>query len=104
MFSEYQPCLLSNHLRAKRPLHQVDFFCHAKGAQQVALVGDFNEWNPTSLPMQRMQDGSWWLRITLAHGHHRYYLLVDGKATLDENALGTVRNDQGWIVSLLAVS
>jgi 1,4-alpha-glucan branching enzyme len=88
----------------KRPLHSVDFFCRAPNAHAVFLVGDFNEWNPLANPMNRMPDGGWQLRLSLYHGHHQYYFLVDGHPILDPRAVGTVRNQRGDPVSLLAVS
>ena len=88
----------------KRPLHLVDFFCKAPKANSVFLVGDFNDWSPVANPMNRMPDGGWLLRLSLYHGHHQYYFLVDGRPTLDPHAVGTVRNHRGEPVSLIAVS
>jgi 1,4-alpha-glucan branching enzyme len=43
---------------AKRMAKPVNFYCHARpGAKSVRLVGDFNDWDLTSLPMQRQPDG-----------------------------------------------
>jgi 1,4-alpha-glucan branching enzyme len=87
-----------------RPLHLVDFFCRAPQAQSVYLVGDFNNWKPTTHPMTRMPDGGWVLRMELPHGHHQYLFLVDGKPTLDPNAMGKVHNERNETVSLIAIS
>lgn len=87
-----------------RPLHQVNFFCRAPEAKSVSLVGDFNGWVPTANPMTRMPDGGWVIRLELPHGHHQYLFLVDGKPTLDPNAMGKVRNDRDDTVSLIAIS
>ena len=86
------------------PLHLVAFFCHAHGAKEVFLAGDFNEWDPSNLPMTRMPDGGWMIRVPLSHGHHQYVFLVDGKPVLDPKSLGTVRNERNQKVSLVAVS
>ena len=88
----------------RRPLHLVDFFCRAPQAKSVALVGDFNGWQPTANPMTRMPDGGWVIRMELPHGHHQYFFLVDGKPTLDPNAMGKVRNESNETVSLIAIS
>jgi 1,4-alpha-glucan branching enzyme len=88
----------------RRPLHQVDFFCHAPEAKGVALVGDFNGWAPTAHPMTRMPDGGWVIRLELPHGHHQYQFLVDGKPTLDPNAMGKMHNERNETVSLIAIS
>jgi 1,4-alpha-glucan branching enzyme len=82
----------------------VTFFCNAPAAASVSVSGDFNHWHRTAAPMRRMPDGGWVLRVTMRHGHHQYYFLVDGHPTLDPKSLGTGRNDRGEPVSLLAVS
>lgn len=95
------------HLRphpSRKTLHGVNFICHAPQALAVALVGDFNGWNPTAHPMHRMPDRSWLIHVELRHGHHRYAFLVDGHLTLDPRAQGITRNDQGERVSLIPVS
>jgi 1,4-alpha-glucan branching enzyme len=89
---------------AHRTLHLVDFFCRAPQAQNVALIGDFNGWQPTTHPMTRMPDGGWVIRVELPHGHHQYLFLVDGKPVLDPNAMGKVRNERNDTVSLIAIS
>ncbi len=92
-------------LRAgRRNLHHVNFFCLAPGAQQVMLVGDFNDWQPTANPMQRMNEGYWLTSLELPHGHHQYLFLVDGEPALDPKALGRTRNERNEPVSLIAVS
>lgn len=89
---------------AHRNLRGVNFVCHAPQAESVSLVGDFNQWNPATHPMQKMADGGWFLVAELRHGHHRYAFLVDGHLTTDPRAMGATRDDQGRRVSLVAVS
>jgi 1,4-alpha-glucan branching enzyme len=93
-----------NPYSAHRNLRAVNFICNAPQAQSVSLVGDFNEWNPATHPMQQMQDGAWLLSVELRHGHHRYAFLVDGVLTLDPRGQGITRDDQGQRVSLVPVS
>ena len=88
----------------RRPLHLVDFFYHAPEAKSVALIGDFNGWQPNGHPMTRRPDGGWSIRVELPHGHHQYLFLVDGKPTLDPNAMGKVHNERDETVSLIAIS
>lgn len=88
----------------RRQLHLVDFFCRAPQAKSVSLIGDFNQWQPLAHPMTRMPDGGWRIRMELPHGHHQYLFLVDGKPTLDPNAMGKVHNERNEIVSLIAIS
>jgi 1,4-alpha-glucan branching enzyme len=82
----------------------VDFFCDAPKASRVALVGDFNAWDPAATPMLRMPDGQWRASLELRHGHHRYLFLVDGRPELDPRATGLARDDRYERVSLVAVS
>ena len=89
---------------AKKMRKPVNFFCHAPGARRVAVIGDFNRWDPTQNLMAAMPDGSWHLQIPLHHGHHRYLFLVDGTPTLDPKAQGVARNEQNQRVSLMSVS
>jgi len=92
------------HFSAKKTVKPVNFVCLAPQAKQVALVGDFNDWDPKAAPMKRQADGSWTAQVILGHGHHHYQFLVDGKATLDPRAQGVARNEQNEKVSLIAVS
>ena len=104
VFSRPNPAGPPRGRAANRPLHLVDFFCHAPQAKSVSLIGDFNEWQPAAHPMKRMPDGGWVIRLELPHGHHQYLFLVDGKPTLDPNAMGKVHNERNETVSLIAIS
>ena len=84
-----------------KPVH---FYCDAPKAKEVHLVGDFNEWNPAADGMQQRVDGWWFIELILAHGHHRYRFLVDGKPMLDPQASGVSRDDNGEETSVIAVS
>ena len=82
----------------------VNFYCQAPRAGAVHLVGDFNQWNPSSHPMRRQVDGCWFLQVMVTHGHHQYLFLVDGQPMLDPRAVGMARNELHEEVSLVAVS
>ena len=89
---------------AKTMAKPINFLCIAPEAQEVCVIGDFNEWNGNSHAMKRHFDGSWSTQIDLHHGHHRYQFLIDGKPSLDPRANGVVRNERNERVSLIAVS
>ena len=89
---------------AKKMAKPVNFYCAAPRAKSVNLVGDFNEWDVTSHPMERRVDGWWFLQVRLTHGHHQYRFLVDGRPMLDSHAAGVARNERNEEVSLVAVS
>ena len=84
-----------------KPVH---FYCQAPEARQVSIMGDFNNWDANSHPMQQMVDGSWRVEVTLHHGHHQYVFVVDGQLVLDPRAQGISRNAKNERVSLIAVS
>lgn len=47
-------------------------------AHQVAVVGDFNGWQPAATPMQRDDaSGRWAVTLALHAGAHRYAIVVD---------------------------
>lgn len=89
---------------AKRTAKPVQFMLLAPQAKEVYLMGDFNNWDPRSIPMTRLPDGGWRVEVTLPHGHHRYLFVVDGQPTPDPRAYGAVRDEHGRKVSLVAVS
>src|SRR5258708_35418707 len=94
----------ANPYSAKNMTKPISFYCAAPEADTVSLIGDFNDWNPLSHPMQRRVDGWWFLQLPLTHGHHQYQFLVDGIPTLDPHAAGTTRNGRYAQVSVIAVS
>jgi 1,4-alpha-glucan branching enzyme len=93
-----------NRYGVRNTTKPVNFYCAAPAAASVVLVGDFNNWDATSHPMQRQLDGCWRLQVQLTHGHHQYRFLVDGKPVLDPRGTGIARDDLNERVSLIAVS
>ena len=83
-------------------LTAVHFYCEAPEAKAVELAGDFNEWRGEL--MQRRDDGWWYLSEPLAHGHHKYRFVVDGKPTLDPKSMGVGYDEVNKSYSLVAVS
>ncbi|HLK29811.1 MAG TPA: hypothetical protein VKT28_14630 [Puia sp.] len=58
---------------------------HLKGldnARTIFLAGDFNNWNPGTLPMKR-EGNEWFCSIHLSTGKHLYKFIVDGKWIID---------------------
>ncbi len=48
-------------------------------AKSATLVGEFNNWDRDSLPMQQMPDGTWQIEIELAAGdEYQYRYFVNG--------------------------
>ena len=89
---------------AKKFIKPIPFICTAPDAEQVTIMGDFNDWDPASHPMKRQPDGAWRVEIPLNHGHHHYLFVINGKPTLDPRAQGVARNEKNEKVSFIAVS
>ena len=83
----------------------VRFVLVAPYASRVALVGDFNGWNPSKMPMRRSADGrAWLLDVPLAPGRHVYSFVVDGDVTADPAAPRAGDDDFGIPSSVVLVS
>jgi 1,4-alpha-glucan branching enzyme len=61
----------------------------------VLLVGEFNQWNQSNMPLERRADGIWSIRAALATGRYQYRYLVDGHWVNDPAASEHVLNDFG---------
>jgi 1,4-alpha-glucan branching enzyme len=64
------------------------FVFENRGAHRIAVVGDFNKWNPASAPMTRSSDGMTWSTIVpVLPGRHTFGFMVDDSVfTLDPRA------------------
>ena len=58
----------------------VQFMFVAPSATRVALVGEFNDWDPTATPMARAGGGAWHVALPLTRGRHVYAFIVDGSS------------------------
>ena len=48
-------------------------------AEQVTLVGDFNEWNPSATPMDALKDGRFKITVELTKdSEYQFRYFVDG--------------------------
>lgn len=82
----------------------VRFSVVAPNAARVSIVGDFNHWNPTTLPMRRSADGrSWEVEVQLPVGRYSYAYLIDGALAPDPAAPRGSGDDFGTPNSILMV-
>lgn len=82
----------------------VRFVIVAANASRVSLVGDFNGWNPSAMPMERSGDGGAWVReVVLEPGRHVYAFYVDGALQVDPSAPHAAEDDFGIPSSALVV-
>jgi hypothetical protein len=78
----------------------------AAPASRVAVVGDFNDWDPAATPLRRTDDGATWtVELHLKPGRYHYTFLIDGRRWFGDPAgARAVESDFGAPVSVLTVS
>jgi chromosome partitioning protein len=73
-------------------------------AGSVHLAGDFNNWQPSTSPMQRVGDtGVWQTKLKLQQGTYRYRLVVDGHWQQDPYNERTEVNPYGEYNSIVEI-
>lgn len=70
--------MIKSYLKTKKGVVKVTFeLPPVVDAQQAAVVGEFNNWDPTATPMKRKKDGSFSVALNLDGGReyrYKYYL------------------------------
>jgi len=76
-----------------------------RNARSVAVVGDFNGWDPSATPMQRVgSDGPWLATVLAKPGRHVYAFMVDGTTLVaDPRAPRAKSADFGGDASVIMV-
>jgi 1,4-alpha-glucan branching enzyme len=95
-----------SYLKTKKGTVKVTFeFTPELDTHQAALVGEFNNWNPSANPMKRKKDGSFSVALNLESGkQYRYkYYLDDKRWTTDPHADAVAPNIFGTQDSVVAV-
>lgn len=84
----------------------VRFAVSAPSARQVALVGDFNAWQPNAIQMEDPNgDGVWHVMVPLKPGIYQYMFVLDGKQWIsDPLSSETIDDGFGQKNSLLKVA
>jgi 1,4-alpha-glucan branching enzyme len=73
-------------------------------ASTVEIAGDFNNWQPSANPMQKVgESGAWQTKIKLPQGRYRYRLVVDGHWQQDPYNEMTELNPFGEYNSIVEV-
>jgi 1,4-alpha-glucan branching enzyme len=57
----------------------VKFELSAPQANEVAVAGSFNSWDPLTSPMVRSALGIWSVTVPLRSGEHQYQFVIDGE-------------------------
>lgn len=81
------------------------FVLENRAAHRVAVVGDFNNWNPRATAMTRSSDGALWsVIVPIVPGRHVYGFMVDDSVfTLDPRTTSVRDPDFGTNASVLMV-
>jgi hypothetical protein len=86
-------------------VHLVRFVFVDSSAHAVALVGDFNGWNPAHDDLQASaKDGVWSISIPLAPGRHEYAFVIDGTRWAADPFATAVRDDFGTVSSVIQLA
>ena len=83
-------------VKAKKSANEkVKFEFSAPEAQEVWLVGDFNNWAICTNPMKKDRKGLWKATLPLAPGRYEYRFLADGQWENDPSCSCCVPNQFG---------
>lgn len=74
---------------------ELPFVVRAKGAQSVAVTGDFTQWSKEGIRLRRRSPDEWEATLRLSLGEYQYRLLVDGRWQDDSRAPRRVPNPFG---------
>jgi predicted carbohydrate-binding protein with CBM48 len=91
-------------LSARAGGDRVRFSVSAPSAKQVSLVGDFDRWNPSAVPMRRGSNDVWIVDVRLRPGRHVFAFAIDGALRADATAPRAVEDDFGVPGSVIVVS
>ena len=84
----------------------VSFRLAAPASSRVAVVGDFNDWDPAATPLRPTSThGVWTVELRLKPGRYHYAFLIDGRRWEgDPSEPRAPESDFGAPVSVLTVS
>jgi hypothetical protein len=90
---------------ANSELHSIEFVLRTTADSAVALVGDFNNWDPRATPLQPGSDSVWTVVVPLRPGRYRYTFIVDGTQwRRDPLAPRALEDDFGAPTSVITVA
>jgi 1,4-alpha-glucan branching enzyme len=83
---------------------KITFSFQSDDANEVILMGNFNNWNPEKYPMKKNENGTWEKIMTLPPGEYEYKFLVDGEWKIDPQNFQTNHNNFGTLNSIINLS
>jgi hypothetical protein len=84
--------------------HSVDFALRTAAASDVALVGDFNDWDPQATPLHHAWGDVWTVSVPLRPGRYRYTFIVDGTRWHRDPAAPRALDDFGAPTSVITIA
>jgi hypothetical protein len=86
-------------------VQSVEFVLRTVADSTVALVGDFNDWDPRATPLRPASDSIWSVVVPLQPGRYRYTFVVDGtRWSRDPFAPKALEDDFGRPTSVITVA
>jgi hypothetical protein len=90
---------------AGNQVRSVEFVLRTGADSSVALVGDFNDWDPRATPLRPSSDSLWSVVVPLRPGRYRYTFVVDGtRWRRDPSAPRALEDDFGTPTSVITVA
>ena len=96
--------MFEESLKEKTAQKTVTFTLNAPDAKSVAVVGDFDGWDPEMHLMKKMKEGVWKAALLLPPGSYQYQFYVDGIWQADPSAQTRLPNPFGGENTLLEIS
>ena len=75
----------------------------APHAEEVSLLGNFNNWDGTANPMKRDKDGIWKSTLILPSGRYEFKFRVDGRWREASETEPSIRNSFGTLNNVLVI-
>ena len=100
---------LKKQFLKSKPVCKVTFTINADtiaDGKEVALLGEFNNWDPSESSMRKLKDGSFTKTLELETGHeYQFRYLVDGQrwlndADADKQVYSGVAAEENSVVSV----
>lgn len=83
---------------------QLVFEVSAHPDSKVFIAGTFNDWNPTTHPLEHHpEDGLFRATLLLSPGHYEYKFVVDGHWIIDPSCPNWMPNEFGTLNSVVHV-
>jgi hypothetical protein len=78
------------------------FTLNAPSANEVYIVGDFNNWQRDDTSrLARRENGTWEKKLALSSGRYKYKFVVDGEWVLDSQNADREQNSYGTFDSIV---